>query len=220
VIANQLNNYYLIIFNMNHFKKYLTEFIATGLFALAIGVSAFNPAFMAAPVIAGITLALFVYVFGSISGTHINPAVTLGLLSLRKISVKDAVGYIVAQLLGGLAALYIGKLFVPELGAIPAGTIEITTMVFFAEMIGAIVFGMGIAAAVYDKVSKSLSGAVIGGSLVIGLGIAASAGSLGILNPAVAITIGAFNFVYIAGPIAGMLIGMQFYKWVSHMRNA
>ncbi len=203
---------------MFHIKKYLTEFVATGLFALAIALSAFNPAFIAAPLVAGITLALFVYTFGSISGTHINPAVTLGLLSIRKISARDAAGYIIAQILGALAALLIGRMFQSVVGTLPMQSLSLTTGL--AELAGAAVFGMGIAAVVYGKVSDKLSGVVIGGSLLIGIAIAASAASLGILNPAVALTLGAFSLPYVLGPIVGMVIGMQFYKWITHVKIA
>lgn len=45
-----------------------------------------------------------VYAIGPISGCHVNPAVTLGVLITKKISAKDALGYIVAQCLGAILA--------------------------------------------------------------------------------------------------------------------
>jgi aquaporin Z len=45
-----------------------------------------------------------VYTIGPISGCHINPAVTLGVLLTKKIDVKDAVAYWVAQILGAIIA--------------------------------------------------------------------------------------------------------------------
>jgi len=50
------------------------------------------------------------YAIGGISGCHINPAVTIGVLTAGKITVKDAIGYIIAQCLGailGAAFLYL-----------------------------------------------------------------------------------------------------------------
>jgi aquaporin Z len=50
----------------------------------------------------GLSVVVFAYAIGGISGCHINPAVTIGVLVTGKISVKDAVIYIVAQLIGAL----------------------------------------------------------------------------------------------------------------------
>jgi aquaporin Z len=52
----------------------------------------------------GLTLLTMVYAIGSISGCHINPAVTVGLLVSKKFSSKHAMGYIAAQLTGGILA--------------------------------------------------------------------------------------------------------------------
>ncbi|GGG92030.1 aquaporin Z [Silvibacterium dinghuense] len=52
----------------------------------------------------GLTLLTMAYAIGPISGCHINPAVTLGLLVARKIGVKDAVGYVIAQIVGAIIA--------------------------------------------------------------------------------------------------------------------
>ena len=50
------------------------------------------------------------YAIGGISGCHINPAVTIGVLTAGKMKVKDAIGYIISQCLGailGAAVLYL-----------------------------------------------------------------------------------------------------------------
>jgi aquaporin Z len=52
----------------------------------------------------GLSLLTMVYVIGPISGCHINPAVTLGLLICKKIAAKDALIYVVAQIAGGILA--------------------------------------------------------------------------------------------------------------------
>ena len=52
----------------------------------------------------GISLLAMVYTLGPISGCHINPAVTLGMLVARRISGKDAVGYWISQIIGGIIA--------------------------------------------------------------------------------------------------------------------
>ncbi|MEO7556781.1 MAG: aquaporin Z [Acidimicrobiales bacterium] len=52
----------------------------------------------------GLTVLTGAYAFGHVSGGHFNPAITLGLVAGRRFPARDAAGYIVAQVLGGLAA--------------------------------------------------------------------------------------------------------------------
>src|SRR5947209_13824931 len=48
----------------------------------------------------GLTVMTGAYAFGHISGGHFNPAVTLGLVAGRRFPARDAVGYVVAQVVG------------------------------------------------------------------------------------------------------------------------
>ncbi|MEF3117912.1 MIP family channel protein [Streptomyces chrestomyceticus] len=50
----------------------------------------------------GFTLLALAYALGPISGSHVNPAVTLGMLLARRITPRAAVEYWIAQLLGGI----------------------------------------------------------------------------------------------------------------------
>ena len=52
----------------------------------------------------GLTVLTGAYALGHISGGHFNPAVTLGLVAGRRFRARDAAGYVVAQVLGGIAA--------------------------------------------------------------------------------------------------------------------
>lgn len=52
----------------------------------------------------GLALLAMVYTIGPISGCHVNPAVTVGMLLAGKTDARDASGYVVAQLLGAVAA--------------------------------------------------------------------------------------------------------------------
>src|SRR5665213_3254734 len=52
----------------------------------------------------GLSLLAMVYTIGPISGCHINPAVTFGVLLSRKIGSKDAAMYVIAQIIGAILA--------------------------------------------------------------------------------------------------------------------
>lgn len=189
-------------------KKYIAEALGTFALSLIVLLSLGGVFPVPTSVLAGLTLALFVYSVGHISGTHINPAVTVGAWSLKKISSQDAVSYIIAQLAGGYGAMLVAGLFidVSPMVSLPSG------MILGAEALGALFFTFGIASVVYGKTPHDASGAVVGGSLLLGIAIAGLAGSLGVLNPAVALALGVFNWAYICGPILGAVVGMNLYK--------
>lgn len=198
-----------IIMNKIHFmKKYIVEFFGTFTLTLVVFISIANELTMT-PVIAMLTLGLFVYTIGHVSGCHINPAVTAGLLSIGKISVQDAAGYVVAQFAGAFAAMSIATVMfaVPALDLTVDGGINIA----LAEGLGMMLFTFGIASVVYGKAAEQMSGIVVGGSLLLGIMLATVA-SNGVLNPAVAFGIGSFNLMYLVGPVVGSIVGMQLYR--------
>lgn len=101
-------------------KKYLAEFIGTCTLvligcgsAVIAGISTTGPAgigLLGISIAFGFAVVAMAYAIGGISGCHINPAVTIGMLVAGKIDTKDALGYIIAQCLGGIlgtAILYL-----------------------------------------------------------------------------------------------------------------
>lgn len=54
----------------------------------------------------GLTVLTMAYAVGHISGGHFNPAVTLGLVAAKRFEMKDAFGYILAQVVGGIAGAF------------------------------------------------------------------------------------------------------------------
>lgn len=193
-------------------KKYIVEFIGTAVLTLAIIGSITTGAGFMSPVIAGLTLAIIVATMGSISGAHVNPAITLGLLSIRKIEWKEAIFYILAQFAGGALALIITRLHAV---ALPAITSDFSWIFLCAEFIGTLIFAFGIAsiALANDQVAAaSKAPFVIGGSLAVGVMLAISLGSNAILNPALAFGIGSLGIAYVIGPVVGAVAGMWLYK--------
>ena len=192
-------------------KKYIAEAVGTFALTLAVALSLAGKFPVSTPVLAGLVLALFVYSVGHISGTHINPAVTIGLWSIKKIQTEEAIYYILAQCIGAAIA----SLLVSYTVGLATVTLASTPLVGFAELLGAFFFAFGIASVAYGKTPSLLSGFVIGGSLLLGIAIAATLGSNGVLNPAVALGIKSFNTMYLLGPIIGAILGLQAYKYLN-----
>jgi aquaporin Z len=98
-------------------NKYVTEFIGTFFLVLTIGLSVLGGTPMA-PLAIGASLMVMVYMGGHVSGGHFNPAVSLAVLLRGKLQGRDVAPYMVAQLVGALAAAVVvyavlGRTFAP-----------------------------------------------------------------------------------------------------------
>ncbi|WP_345801914.1 aquaporin [Microbacterium sp. AZCO] len=82
--------------------------ISTALFAANFGASdngtSLGVGFLGVSLAVGLTVVGGAYAFGPISGGHFNPAVTLGLAAAGRFPWRGVVGYIIAQVIGGLVA--------------------------------------------------------------------------------------------------------------------
>ncbi|TNJ44598.1 aquaporin Z [Tamlana fucoidanivorans] len=98
-------------------KKLFAEFFGTfwlvfggcGSAVFAAGYPELGIGFVGVAFAFGLTVLTMAYAVGHISGGHFNPAVSLGLWAGGKFDTKDLLGYIVAQLVGGIIAA--GTLF-------------------------------------------------------------------------------------------------------------
>src|SRR5262245_20087820 len=102
-------------------RALIAEFV--GRFALifvGVGASAANSAvadggtLVGVALAQGLTIGVMVAATATISGGHLNPAVTIGALATKKIDGMNAVGYIVAQCLGGVVAAALIKAALPD----------------------------------------------------------------------------------------------------------
>lgn len=92
-------------------KKYIAEFIGTftltlfgcGSAALSGGIDG-KLGILGISMAFGLSIVAMAYAIGDISGCHINPAVSLAMLISKKLDIKDFVGYVIAQVLGGIVA--------------------------------------------------------------------------------------------------------------------
>ncbi|MFA6552166.1 MAG: aquaporin [Candidatus Paceibacterota bacterium] len=192
-------------------EKYVAEFLGTFALSSIVALSIHKEFGLATPILAALTLMLFVYSVGHISGAHLNPAVTIGAFSLDKIKLSETFGYLAVQFLGAIAALILLKSYPGKEVTFAANNSGIEG---FAEFFGTFIFTFGVAAVMYGKVPSHLNGIVVGGSLLLGIAFASFLGSNAMLNPAVAFSVGSFDWMYIFGPIIGAIAGMNVYKFL------
>lgn len=189
----------------------VAEFLGTALLTLtflAVSKSTIGiPYFIS--IAAGLAVAAGTLMLGSVSGAHLNPVVTLGLWSVRRIKAVPAVVYIAAQLLGAIGAYYLFTYFVGQTWH-NVGTFEGRVLV--AEAAGAFILSLGWAAAVYHRLETSKAAAVIGVSFLLAV-LVSSAGAGGIVNPAVALGVRSWVWgTYVLGPVLGAVIGFNLYS--------
>tara|TARA_A100001015_G_scaffold224903_2_gene253745 strand:- start:480 stop:758 length:279 start_codon:yes stop_codon:yes gene_type:complete len=88
---------------MMNLVKYFGEFIGTFIFISVILI-------VGEPIPISVALLAVIYLVGKVSGGHINPIVSISMLINKKISNLDFGGYVIAQFLGGVAAVYFAKM--------------------------------------------------------------------------------------------------------------
>lgn len=209
-------------------KKYIAEFIGT--FALvffgtgAIIVNSLSNGslgLIGIAIVFGIVIMAMIYVFGSISGTHINPAVTIALVVGKQMPQKEAIMYLVSQITGALlASLLLYSIFpktkilgetLPDGELLPSVVLEII-LTFFLMLI--------ILEIASKKEYSHLAGIVIG-VLVSGIILIGGPISGGSFNPArslaPAIVIGKFNYlwIYITAPVLGSILAVFFWRSIN-----
>ena len=171
----------------------------------------------------GFIVAAAVYSLGNVSGAHINPAVTIALWAYGLIKIKQVIVYIIAQVLGAIAAALLMKYTLAPVGS----GLGVTGL---AEGLSPFV-GVGVEAIATFILVLTVFGCAVGkgksdfAGLIIGLVVAAVIFTTGAvtntsINPARSIgpAIVAGNFtnlwVYIVGPIGGGLIAAGVFKYL------
>jgi MIP family channel proteins len=168
-----------------------------------------------------------IVMFGVVSGGHFNPAVTLAAAAIRKISVVDAVIYMLAQFSGAvLGALLVKGLLVDEGRATHYGAAHVSGLLgsnfqgSIVEAIGTFCLVLVILAAVYSKKSlKDWAPLAIGTTLgfIVMVGGPLTGGSFNParwFGPALVGNEWGGVWPYLAGPIVGSLLAAAVFKFV------
>jgi len=101
-------------------RSLIAEFVGTALLVLiavgsaVAGIDAIGP--LGVALAFGLTLLALAYAIGPVSGCHVNPAVTLGVLLSRGMTLPEAAGYWVAQFAGGIAGAAVLQLLTSGFG--------------------------------------------------------------------------------------------------------
>ena len=176
-----------------------------------------------------LVLFMIVQTIGSISGAHVNPAVTLALLALRKIRPNDAAVYVLLQLAGGVAGALMTKfLLIDDLAeqqnngatGLNLSLLGGDFQGFVAELLGTffLVWAV-IAVAVNPRAARDWAGLAIGGTLGFAVMIFGPLTGAG-LNPArwfgPALVAGEWNtpLLYIFAPLVGAVLAALIYWYL------
>ncbi|WP_106794685.1 MIP/aquaporin family protein [Aquimarina sp. Aq78] len=206
-------------------KKYIAEFIGT--FALVFcGTGAIivnqqtsgNLGLIGIALAFGIIISAMIYIFGNISGAHMNPSVTIALTIGKLTTKKEASFYISAQIIGAVSASGLLKFVFPEnltLGTTtPSGEL---LQSFFLESVLTFFLMLTILGVTSKKEFSNIAGLIIG-LFVTGIILFAGPISGGSFNPArsfaPAIVSGNLTalWIYITAPTLVAVVAMQVWK--------
>ncbi len=218
-------------------KKYSAELIGT-LFLVLIGcgsavIAGQQVGFLGISFAFGLTVLVMVYAIGPVSGCHVNPAITIAMLVAKKISGRDAVGYLVAQCVGAvlgaaiLFAIASGKagysIAANGLGQNGYGALSphqySLGACFIAELVLTFLFLFVIFGSTHANAPKGFAGIAIGLTLVlihiVGIPITGtSVNPARSLGPALLVGGGALTqlWLFIVAPVLGGVIAALVWR--------
>jgi aquaporin Z len=205
-------------------RALIAEFIGTFLLVAAYFAVQGQPLYVAFATI-GIVLLI-----GGISGAYINPALTIGAWVTQKIKSVYALGYIVAEVLGGVASWLVLSTLLHGVDKTATSTMFHAATVtsgkewafFFAELLGTAIIALGISVAIRIKKTNSSAAFAYGFATLIALlfagwvtstSLTESNTALSFLNPAIAAAANGLSWnmwpiaIYVVAPVIGGVIG-------------
>jgi len=177
----------------------------------------------------GLSVVAMAYSIGNVSGCHINPAVSLAMLIAKRMDTKDFIGYVAAQVLGGIAGaallcvLFGGNAALGTNGFGETSALGVGAGVaFLVEVVLTFVFLLTILGVTSKPADSSVAGLVIGLTLVLIhiLGTAFTGTSVNparSLGPALLAGGQALSqvWLFIAAPLVGAALAAVVYTFIS-----
>jgi MIP family channel proteins len=214
---------------MFNYKVFIAELIGTfALVFIGAATGLYDEGLLAVALAHGLTLAVFAYAFGHISGTHINPAVTFGLALNGTVKWSEAIVYWVAQFVGALLAAFALRAIVSLVNADAFSGAQTTGILtqhfaFYALGVEAILTFFLVNTVLHTAVAGKggpLAGLAIGTTLTIAI-LAGGPLTGASLNPArtfgPAVAAGAAAngmtyLIYFVGPLLGAALAVGVFK--------
>lgn len=187
----------------------------------------------------GFAIAAAIYALGNISGCHINPAVTIGLWSVKKFPGRDVIPYMISQLVGASFASMLFAVIV-GMGAVTVGGLGATApfpgigylQAILAEIVGTFLLMLAIMGVAVDRRAPPGFAGLIIGLTVAGVIVTVGNISGASLNPARTFgpylgdaliggtNLWAFLPIYIIGPIVGAVLAALAYNYMTSEEEA
>lgn len=195
--------------------KYITEFIGTFFLVLVVALTG-NAAAI------GATLMVMVFAGGHISGGHYNPAVTLAVLIRGKVSSRDAIIYMIVQIIAAVIAALLAKWYLGDMNE-SMNLDDKVLKAFVSELIGTFALAYVVLNVATSKgtTGNSFYGLAIGFT-VFAMASAFGAISGGAFNPAVAVGATVFKifalkniWIYLVACFGGGFIAALVFNFVN-----
>jgi len=208
-------------------NKFLVEIVGTFIlvYAIASAATVYSDSGQLGVIGIGLVHALvltaIVYAIGYRSGAQVNPAVTIGLLVAKKIGAREAVVYIIAQIIGAvIAAAVVFSIFGSEMSAsvtLPSDDHVVRALILETVMTFTLVYVVLATTTSKNFKIVPLAGIAIGFTLGFNVifGGSITGGSLNparSFGPALITWDFAYNWIYWIAPIAGGIIAAGVYK--------
>lgn len=202
------------MFRKNKLAMLVGEFLGTAGLTLAVMSVLISP--VAAPyfisIAVGLMLVALVMALSGISGAVFNPALTLGLWTVRKMQAVQAISYIIVQFAGAMAAKYLFDYLTGVDLAKNGFDDAFEPKVMVGEVVGTFIFSFVLAGAIYQRVNANAKAAAAGIGLTVGT-MVASLASAAVLNPAIAWSVHRWGLTtYVLGPVLGAILGFNLYN--------